>query len=253
MSQVIQYTTGPVVYAWTALAVAVFILLLFIPAPYGRHAKNGWGPMIPARHAWIAMEIISPAVMVITFVTAGQRTFQATLLMSLWLGHYIYRTLVFPFLLRPGSHPVPLSIVIMSVIFNTVNAGINGIFLFHYAKQDVSGPWNPVFLAGFAIFFTGFAIHVLSDRSLRHLRQSNDSGYGIPVGGLFVYVSCPNYLGEIIEWIGWAVACLNPAALSFALWTIANLVPRALAHHRWYKRHFPDYPRTRRAVVPFIL
>jgi protein-S-isoprenylcysteine O-methyltransferase Ste14 len=72
-------------------------------------------------------------------------------------------------------------------------------------------------------------------------------------GFLFEHVSCPNYLGEIVEWTGWALAAWSLAGLSFAFWTIANLAPRALAHHRWYRERFPEYPPFRRAIVPWVL
>ena len=42
----------------------------------------------------------------------------------------------------------------------------------------------------------------------------------------------------------------NAAGLAFAAWTMANLVPRARAHHRWYRERFPDYPARRKALVP---
>ncbi|MFC1990171.1 hypothetical protein ACFLVW_06425 [Chloroflexota bacterium] len=38
--------------------------------------------------------------------------------------------------------------------------------------------------------------------------------------------------------------------LAFAVWTMANLVPRARAHHAWYHKHFPDYPAGRKVLVP---
>ena len=43
---------------------------------------------------------------------------------------------------------------------------------------------------------------------------------------------------------------LLPNGLAFALWTIANLLPRARSHHRWYREKFPEYPPERRALVP---
>jgi 3-oxo-5-alpha-steroid 4-dehydrogenase 1 len=49
------------------------------------------------------------------------------------------------------------------------------------------------------------------------------------------------------------MATWSLAGLSFALWTFANLVPRALSNHRWYKEQFPDYPKNRKAILPFLL
>jgi 3-oxo-5-alpha-steroid 4-dehydrogenase 1 len=57
----------------------------------------------------------------------------------------------------------------------------------------------------------------------------------------------------MIEWIGWALATFSWAGLVFVLWTAANLVPRALKHHAWYRATFADYPRERKAIIPFIL
>ena len=42
------------------------------------------------------------------------------------------------------------------------------------------------------------------------------------------------------------------ARLNLAL-SAANLVPRALATHRWYRERFPDYPQDRKALIPFVL
>lgn len=50
---------------------------------------------------------------------------------------------------------------------------------------------------------------------------------------------------------GWVV--MELPALAFALWTAANLIPRALWRHRWYRQTFSDYPPSRRAVIPGVL
>lgn len=78
------------------------------------------------------------------------------------------------------------------------------------------------------------------------------AGYQIPYGGLYEVISCPNYFGETIEWIGFAIASNSWAATAFAFYTFANLAPRAHHHHRWYRKQFPEYPPSRKAYVPFV-
>ena len=88
-------------------------------------------------------------------------------------------------------------------------------------------------------------------RAARPARAFN-RGICHPLTGLYRWVSCPNYLGEVVLWIGWAVATRSMAGLAFAVWTIANLAPRAWAHHRWYRQQFEDYPPERKAMLPGI-
>ena len=63
----------------------------------------------------------------------------------------------------------------------------------------------------------------------------------------------PNYFGEIIEWAGFALATWSLPGLAFAIYTAANVGPRALSHHRWYREKFGDYPPKRKALIPFVL
>lgn len=109
------------------------------------------------------------------------------------------------------------------------------------------------FICGVIFFLTGFIINVISDTILRKIGSNNEKGYRIPSGFLFSSVSCPNNLGEIIEWLGWAILTWSIAGLSFFIWTIANLLPRALSHHKWYKKEFSNYPPKRQALLPFVL
>ena len=104
-----------------------------------------------------------------------------------------------------------------------------------------------------AVAVAGWLINFQADTILINLRRDGSTGYKVPHGGLFRYVSSANYFGEIVLWCGWALMSFTPAGLSFAVFTIANLLPRALSHHRWYVEHFADYPRERRAIIPGIL
>lgn len=242
-------------YAWFALAAVVFVALLLFPAPYGRHRRSGWGPTLSARAGWVAME--APAVLAIAAVAAlsgRARDPVGLALLLLWELHYVHRAFVSPLRLAAGAAPIPVVIVGMGVLFNVVNGVAQGLWLFGLTPPRPLGwLWSPAFLAGTALFLGGMYVNRRADALLRGLRLPGETGYRIPRGWLYEYVSCPNYLGEILEWVGWAVATASPAGWAFAAWTAANLVPRALAHQRWYRERFPDYPRQRRAIVPFVL
>jgi hypothetical protein len=239
---------------WTGIAAIVFVWLLRTTAPYGRHARPGWGPAIPSATGWVVMEAASLAAMAALFVASGPTgNVVARVSFWAWVVHYAHRSLVYPYRARLLGKTMPVSIVLMAVLFNAVNSGLNGWWLFFVSDRDASWFLDPRFIAGAALFVTGFALNVQSDSILFGLRRPGETDYRIPHGAGFDYVSCPNYLGEILEWCGFALAVWSLPALSFAVWTAANLVPRALAHHRWYLERFPDYPRQRRAIVPFVL
>ena len=146
-----------------------------------------------------------------------------------------------------------LSIVLMAILFNVINAYLNGRY-FHLFLHRYSVLWltDPRFILGIFLFFAGFAINIHSDSVLRKLRKEGKVEYHIPEGGFFTMVSSANYLGEVVEWIGWACLTWNMAGLGFALWTCANLIPRARAHHKWYILNFDDYPAKRKAIIPFL-
>ncbi len=75
--------------------------------------------------------------------------------------------------------------------------------------------------------------------------------------------------GEIIEWAGFAIATWSLPGLAFAIFTFCNIGPRGYKvfhalnvqsnfilllkqHHQWYQQKFENYPRSRKAVIPFI-
>ena len=235
-------------------AAVVFPLLFFITAPYGRHGRRGFGPGIPARLGWVAMEIPSVLLFGWVFFRGEQaRELVPLLLLGLWQLHYLQRTFLFPLLMKRGPRPMPFLIPVMAFLFNCANSSLNAYALTHMGPRYGS-EWlaDPRFLIGVALFATGYAINLHSDARLRRLRQPGETGYRIPRGGLFRWVSCPNYFGEILEWCGWALAAWTAAGFAFAIFTIANLAPRARAHHRWYRQHFPDYPPHRKALLPTL-
>jgi protein-S-isoprenylcysteine O-methyltransferase Ste14 len=243
------------IVALVASGVATFFALLFVPAPYGRYERPGFGPTVPARLGWVLQELPAPLLFAIVFFR-GEHAFRAVPLtfLCMWELHYLYRTFVYPLRLNASAARMPLTTIALAVAFNTLNATLNAYAITHGALRHVES-WfgDPRFLAGVALFAFGWFVNHQSDAILRKLRKPGETGYRIPSGGLFRFVSCPNYLGELIEWSGWAVATWTYAGFAFAFFTAANLVPRAISHHRWYREKFPEYPRARKAIVPGVL
>jgi len=243
-----------VAYGTLVLAVPVFLLLFFVRAPYGRHIRTGWGPLLENRLGWFIME--SPAVLVfgVIVVVYAKLNVTALLLLLMWESHYVHRAFIYPWTLKKGKK-MPWSIVLMAIVFNITNGYLNGWSIATHADRYADA-WvaSPQFVIGVLVFFSGMALNKVSDRQLALLGRSGDgqAGYRVPHGLAFRWVSCPNYLGEIVQWTGWAIATWSLAGWVFAIWTLANLAPRALAHHRWYRETFADYPPARRALVPYL-
>lgn len=249
------FTYNVFVWAWAALALLTFFVLLRIDAPYGRHSRRDWGPTVPHKVGWIVMELFSPLAFTYFFLAGNQAKSLVTwTFLVLWLLHYLNRSLIYPLRQPTQGHPMPVVVMGSAIFFNTVNGYLNGHFL-GAVGPPYTEEWlaDPRFLVGFFLFLTGFGINWNADQVLLRLRARGGGGYAIPQGGLYRYISCPNYFGEIIEWLGFAVMTWSFPALTFAAWTAANLIPRALSHHKWYRGKFEDYPKDRRAVVPFVL
>jgi 3-oxo-5-alpha-steroid 4-dehydrogenase 1 len=239
---------------WFAIALLIFITLFYIVAPYGRHTRKGWGLAVSNRLGWLLMESMSPLVFAACFMFgSNSKTITLLVFFCMWEAHYIHRSFIYPFSLRNTPHQMPVLVIGMGLFFNAVNAYLNGRYLFTFS-HGYNNEWltDPRFLCGLLIFIIGFVINRDADQVLRSLRRSDEADYKVANGGMYRFISCPNYLGEIMIWVGWAIATWSLAGLSFAVWTIANLVPRARANHNWYRENFPEYPSERKALVPHL-
>lgn len=241
-------------YGVMGVGVLTFLSLMFITAPYGRHYKGGWGPTVPDKWAWVLMESPSVLLFLGVYAAGDLRAGAASLaLLALWQLHYLQRTFIYPLRIRTSGKRMPALIILLGMAFNSVNAWLNARWISHLGSYDASWLADPRFLVGAALFLGGFALNIQSDGVLIGLRKPGETGYKIPRGGGFRWVSAPNYLGELVEWTGWAIASWSLAGLAFALYTAANLVPRALSNHKWYQEKFSDYPPERKAILPGIL
>lgn len=241
-------------YSWMGVGIIAFILLQFINAPYGKFSSNAWGPTIDNRTGWVIMEAIV-IVFFLYYSFRGGRQYGPVewVFIGLFLFHYANRGFIFPFRTKTKGKRMPILISLLGVGHNWVNCFLLGSYLNLFASYDTSWFGSPQFIIGIILFITGMVINWQSDNILINLRDKPGDGYKIPQGGLFKYISCPNLMGEIIEWLGFAIMMWALPGFAFVVFTVCNLLPRALSSHKWYKSYFADYPKNRKAIIPGIL
>ena len=196
-------------------------------------------------------------------------------LLFLFALHYVNRAIIYPLRMNKNSHKVPLLVTLFASAVTICNGYLQSFYLVRVHKFDPlsfsATTWsNLQRWLGIGIFFAGMGINIHSDGVLRNLRRYGPSGkprsrekgkhtteaaYYIPHSPFFQRVSCPNFGGEMLEWLGFAVASqFSLPSVAFFVYTASNLIPRAVAHHEWYLRKFDEYPKERKwAAIPFVV
>ncbi len=240
-----------------ALAAVVFVALFFVKAGYGMFTSRKWGLSLPNRVAWVLMEAPAFCIFVTLWAISGKGLeLPAAVFGMLYLIHYFQRSFIFPALIK-GKSRMPVTIMLMGVVFNTVNAVLLFHGFFEYAPaafaDGASFLLRPNAIIGIVVFFVGMGINMHSDYVIRHLRKPGDTKHYLPQKGMYRYVTSGNYFGEILEWTGLAIASCSPAAWLFVWWTFANLGPRAKSINKKYRDEFGnDAVGSRKSIIPFI-
>ena len=213
--------------------------------------------------------------------------------LGMWTFHYINRAIIYPYVIMKQKYKkFPMILVILGFFYLSMFSYLNAKNVSCNPKYTDDWIKSPTFIIGVIIFIIGFCINVWADVRLRYLKDNksnvkeddiikesftlyedgkfnfskmfdssiyfDENGkskkhYYIPDGGLYDYISSPNYFGEIIEWSGWAIATWSMPGLLFALGAVGCIGVRSIHTHKWYKNSFKDYPKERKALIPFIL
>lgn len=241
----------------TVLAFIVFIALHYVKAGYGIMYTNKWGPTINNKIGWLLMESPVFFAMLLLFWFSDRRSELVPIIfLIIFEIHYFQRSFIFPFLIKTKGR-MPLSIICSGIVFNLLNAFMQGGWIFYVSapqQYPLSWLYSPQFIIGVFVFTSGLFINIKSDSIIRNLRKPGDKAHYLPEGGLFNYVSSANYFGELLEWIGFAILTWSWAGAVFALWTFANLAPRAKNINQRYAKEFGTKltKKNLKSIIPFI-
>lgn len=70
---------------------------------------------------------------------------------------------------------------------------------------------------------------------------------------LLSLVSCPNYTYEVGAWVSFSVMTQCLPAYLFAFAGFYQMAVWALGKHKNYRNEFKNYPKNRKAIIPFVL
>lgn len=232
--------------------------------PYGRFGHDRWGIALNPKFGWWLMEIPATAVFLWFYLSSPARgQLMPMILAGIWLLHYGNRGWFFPLSIRvaPGRKSTFSITIVLSGMFVTAIHGYMNATWFTSLGSHLTADWlkDPRFWLGLAVYLGGFGLIVHSEAVVRNLRPRDpaqrdaSSPYRIPYGGGYRLVSSPTYLGELTAWTGFSIMTWGLPGLVILLISAGNLIPRALATHKWYQDKFSDYPTNRKAIFPYVL
>ncbi len=242
---------------WTPFNIAFYIFMSLLvvwagPAEYYgmsmmNYSKFRKGTGLPG---WAGMAFLYFAPVVVLTIIAWSYLPKATLIQwAVYLAvslHFMKRVLESLFLHRYSGPIDPVTTLVIASFYSFA-AGLIG-----WVNQASLPALDAWFYVGVVLFVFGQAGNFYHHKLLADLRK-NSLDYFIPKGGLFAYVVCPHYLFEIVAWLGIALLSRHLAAWMVLLFIICYLTARALRVLKWYHEKFKEFPKDRKAILPFVL
>lgn len=236
------------------LAIVNFIVQVFFRIPYGKHDKGDGSLRVPQRFAFGISQFV-PGIVVFTITYFLQRHYDEPVnivMYVLFTIHYINRSVVDTIANRHSQKKVVLWIPLLAGLTTMFYHYINAQFIGE-ARFCVGYYFDPRFILGTSFFLIGFILNRVADGQLICLRTDyKDNNYQIPTGCSFLAISCPNYLGEMIEWFGWMILTWSLSGFVWFLFSASTFIPRARHYQKWYTDRFDDYPSFRKALIPLF-
>jgi very-long-chain enoyl-CoA reductase len=177
-----------------------------------------------------------------------------TLSMALILIHFAKREFETVFVHRFSLSTMPAFNVFKNSAHYWLLAGLNIAYWTYSPAAAKSDKITILPAIGLALFAIGEVGNLYTHLVLRWLRPEGWTARGIPSGFGFDIVTCPNYLFEIIAWVGiWLVNGSWSTGL-FCLVAGGQMAVWAKKKERRYRKDFPNkYQKKRFAMIPGLI
>lgn len=236
-------------------AIVAFIVLIIVPAPYGKFARQSMPLQINPRVAWFLNEVSALVFLAIGWLENGTwrhdmpQTNKGWVCFLFLIVHFVWRStlsqLVIEWLIQPpnGTKQTSILLPLLSVIYLSL-VGMNFRRMCSLIDDEFQD-FDLIFVCGASFCFLANAFVDIQYNRWRKSEGSDKSEY---LGryltreelaerfGLLnkLGFECPNYLFEMLEWGFFALLAFRWEAFWWFVGTVLFLLPRSIWTSHWY-------------------
>lgn len=176
------------------------------------------------------------------------------------IAHFVKRELETVFVHKFSAATMPAKFIIRNSAHYWLLAGLNISYwvfapnsLAAQSLDSLSDNVKYLIYAGVATYIYGEIANFYTHIVLSNLRPKGTTKRGIPKGFGFNWVTCPNYLFEIISWIGVLMATRSLACVLFVVVAWVTMQGWAVQREKRYRKEFEGTYRPKKyALTPFV-
>ncbi|SZF03623.1 unnamed protein product [Blumeria hordei] len=170
--------------------------------------------------------------------------------------HFLKREIETIFVHKFSLSTMPLRNIFKNSAHYWIGSGVVlAYYVYHPASytQLESETINYVNMVGVALYIFGEISNAHAHLTLSRLRSKGGTERGVPRGYGFEWVTCPNYLFEIIAWIGINLVTKSISTIIFIVIAWAQMHLWAKKKEKALRAEFPDtYKKKRNVIFPIF-
>ncbi|KAF4984648.1 hypothetical protein FZEAL_224 [Fusarium zealandicum] len=169
--------------------------------------------------------------------------------------HFIKREYETLFVHKFSASTMPWTNIFKNSFFYWAFSGVVcAYFIYHPTSLAAQADIPIIDAIGAAIYLFGETGNALVHKYLASLRSTGGTERKIPTGYGFELVTCPNYMFEVLSWVGIIVASRSWTVALFISIGIAQMFPWGKGKERTYRKEFGDkYKKKRYVMLPGLL
>lgn len=169
--------------------------------------------------------------------------------------HFFKREVETLFVHKFSANTMPVFNVFKNSFFYWVVSGLVCAYSIYSPRSLAATADQPLIdLAGALVYLFGEIGNASVHLYLAGLRSSGGTERRIPLGFGFRLVTCPNYMFEVLSWVGIIVASRDWTVAAFIIMGVYQMYAWAKGKERTYRKEFGDsYKKKRFVMLPGLL